>query len=76
MFDVEVRYDERRICFFLRISESVIYLLLPEEELMFFTEDKVGALLWDILMALRETEFEYRDAQFEKRDNEERCREE
>ena len=61
---------------FLRISESVIYLLLPEEELMFFTEDKVGALLWDILMALRETEFEYRDAQFEKRDNEEKCREE
>ena len=61
---------------FQRISETVIYLLLPEEELMFFTEDKVGALLWDILMALRETEFEYRDAQFEKRDNEERCREE
>ena len=61
---------------FLRISESVIYLLLPEEELMFFTENKVGALLWDILMALRETEFEYRDTQFEKRDNEERCREE
>ena len=30
----------------------MIYLLLPEEELMFFTEDKVGALLWDILMAL------------------------
>ena len=37
---------------FLRISESVIYLLLPEEELMFFTEDKVGALVWDLLMAL------------------------
>ena len=30
----------------------MIYLLLPEEELMFFTEVKVGALPWDILMAL------------------------
>ena len=34
---------------FRRISESVIYLLLPEEEIMFFLEVEVGALPWEII---------------------------